>query len=76
MNAEDLAARKHWTESSRQCTVAEEERDRYRIDREDLLAVLFQDYDTRSHVAAAILAGDSNAKQIPSSRQTGSSQSG
>lgn len=52
------------------------ERDELGRQRNDLLAVLFQPYDTRKHLAEAIFAGDPDAKQIPSSRQAGQSQGG
>lgn len=54
----------------------EEDRERFKLERDDLLAVLFQPYETRKHLAEAILAGDPDAKQIPRPRQTGPSQSG
>lgn len=76
MNSEQLARLRSL---NRYVTAADQflaERDRYRCERDELLAVLFEDFDTRSHLDAAIRAGDSDAEQIPSSRQVGSSQSG
>lgn len=52
------------------------ERDRYKLERDELLAALLDDYDTRAHLREAILAGDPDAKQILESGQTSQSQSG
>ncbi len=51
------------------------ERNRYKRERDELLAALFQPYDTRAHLSA-ILLGDNDSKQEPLPRPTGSSQSG
>lgn len=37
------------------------ERDRYKRERDELLAAFFEPYDTRQHIFQAILAGDPDA---------------
>jgi hypothetical protein len=54
---------------------AEEERDRYKREREALLAVLFQPEAVRQTMADTIL-GESDSQQEPLPRQAGQSQSG
>lgn len=50
------------------------ERNRYMRERDDLLAALFQPYETRKHLAEAILAGDPDALSQSSSERLHSRQ--
>lgn len=52
-----------------------EERNRYKLERDDLLSALFTSYDTRLHLSAIILGADDPLEE-PLSRQAGQSQSG
>lgn len=65
-----------WAKDDAKRQIVLEERDRYKLERDELLAALLDDYDTRAHLREAILAGEPDAKQIPSARQAGPSQSG
>jgi hypothetical protein len=59
----------------KEASALEQERDRYKRERDDLLAHLFTSYDNRLHLSA-ILLGATDAKQEPLPRQAGQSQSG